>query len=395
VRWRGGRALGAALAAAVVLGGAAAAAAPRWWDDGERPAPAVAAAKADAFAPAAAAPPVLGHLRTYRVGAGLDPTGRQDVTGALLALFRRIPDGSRVVFPAGSRYRIEGTVELAGRSRLLIDGNGSEFFATAAVDPNRAHWRLLGGSDLELRGIRIRGANPDGGSRAAYHTDLQWQHGVDLRGVRRVLLDGVRVSDVYGDCVYVGSALTGGWSEDVRVQASTCERNGRQGVAVTAGRRVLLQGSSLAQISLMTVDLEPNGPSGGASDVLVTGNRVAGESRQQFVGIGGDGPVSRVRVEGNVLTGKALTVLVVSPKGKPRTGIAVIDNRSDTADDRPNGASLAFQDVRGLRVQGNLAPLGGAGMALVQLTCSSAATIEGNTYPGGVAQVRSSGSRCD
>jgi len=73
----------------------------------------------------------------------------------------------------------------------------------------------------------------------------------------------------------------------------------------------------------------------------------------------------------------------------------VLDNRSDTADDRPFSASLVFQRVRGLRVEGNLAPLSGPDMALVQLTCSSGVTVGGNTYPGGAAQVRSAGSRCD
>jgi hypothetical protein len=390
---RGGRTLGAALAAAVVLGAAAAAAAPRWWDD-RTPAP-VAGSAADAFVPAAARPPALGRLRTYRVGPTIDPTGSRDVSGALVDFFRTVRDGSRVLFPTGARYRIDGTVEIAGRSRLLVDGTGAQFFATSAGDPNRAHWRLVGGSDLELRGLTIRGANPDGGTPAAYHPDRQWQHGIDVRGAHQVLLDGITVTDVYGDCVYVGSAPTGDWSEDVLVRGATCARSGRQGFAVTAGRRVELTGSSFAGISLMTVDLEPNGPSGGATDVLVARNRVAGKSRQQFVGLGGAGPVSRVRVEPNVLTGKALTMIVVSPHGQRRTGIAVLGNRSDTADDRPYGASLVFQEVRGLRVEDNLAPLSGPGMALVLLTCTSASTVTGNTYPGGVAQVRSAGTECD
>jgi hypothetical protein len=395
MRWRVGRSYGAVVGIVLVLGGAAAAAAPRWWEATGPDTATAAGAVTDGIVPAAPAAPVLGRLRTYRVGPDVDPTGTRDVTDALLAFFRRVPDGSRVLFPARSRYRIDGTVELDGRSRLLVDGGGSEFFATTAGDPNRAHWRLVGGSDLELRNLSIRGANGDGGTPAAYRPDRQWQHGVDLRGVRRVLLDRVTVTDLYGDCVYVGAAPTGGWSEDVRVRAARCARNGRQGLAVTAGRRVALQGGSFAQISLMTVDLEPNGPSGGAADIRVSGNRVAGQSRQQFIGIGGVGPVSRVRIEDNVLTGKPLTVLVVSPGGQPRTDLAVLDNRSDTADDRPFSASLVFQRVRGLRVEGNLAPLSGPDMALVQLTCSSGVTVGGNTYPGGAAQVRSAGSRCD
>src|SRR4029453_9571110 len=99
--------------------------APRWWDAGGPDTARAAGPAADVLAPAGPAAPVLGRLRTYRVGPDIDPTGTRDVTDALLAFFRRVPDGSRVLFPVRSRYRIEGTVELDGRSRLLVDGAGS------------------------------------------------------------------------------------------------------------------------------------------------------------------------------------------------------------------------------------------------------------------------------
>jgi polygalacturonase len=346
------------------------------------------------FVPAAPAPPAMPAAPVIRVPGTIDRTGAADVTAALLAFLRRVPDGARVVFPPRSRYRVEGTLELTGRSRLVLDGSGSEFFATIVGDGQRAHWRLVGGSDLTLRQMTIRGPNPDGGTAAAFHDALQWQHGVDLRGVSRALIERVRVSDVYGDCVYLGLGPGQRWSSDIRVSDSQCARNGRQGVALTAARRVVVERNRLAQIALMTFDVEPNGRPGGAADVLISDNVVGTGPRQQFLGIVGRGPVARVQTERNVLRGKALTVLVTSLAGDDRSGIAVLENRSDTAHYDPDGFAMYVEGVRGLWVEGNVAPLSGPNMALVRLACTTSAVIRGNTYPGGTAQARRVRSEC-
>jgi hypothetical protein len=381
-----------ALLGVVLLGGVVAASA-RKWDSG---ASTVSGPGADpmSFAVAPPAAPVTAASTNVLVGNALDPTGTGDVTAGLLAFLRRVPDGARVVFPPHSRYRVDGTIEVVNRSHLVLDGNGSEFFTTIPGNAQRAHWRLVGGSDLTLLNMKITGPNADGGTLRAFHEERQWQHGVDIRGVRRVLLAHVDIANVFGDCIYLGSGPTERWSEDVQVRDSRCRRNGRQGIAITAARRVLVEKNELAQIALMTFDVEPNGSPGGAADVRIRHNTVGSGPRQQFLGIGGSGPVDRVVVELNVLVGKALTVLVTSPPGQVRTGIAILENRSDTAYEEPTGAAMLIEGVRGLRIEDNLAPLSARDMALVQLTCTTSATVSGNTYPGGVAQVRTTDTTC-
>jgi hypothetical protein len=339
-------------------------------------------------------PPMPAGTTTIRIGDYIDGTGTHDVTAALLDFLRRVPDGSRILFEAGARYRVEGTLELVDRSRLILDGNGAEFFSTERGSANRAHWRLLGGSDLVLRRMSIRGANPDGGKPKAFHEDMQWQHGIDLRGSRRVLIDQVGVSDVYGDCVYLGSESTGAWTEDVEVREHDCRRNGRQGIGATAARRVVVHDSNLEQIGLMTIDLEPNAQSGGVTDVTVQGNRIGTGERQQFLGISGDGLIARINVQRNVLVGKALTVVVLAGKRQSITDIVVLDNRSDTAYNESGGAAMVFQGVRGLRVEHNVAPLARPGMALVALKCTTDVRVVGNTYWRGVSQVRGDATEC-
>jgi Right handed beta helix region len=386
------RVLGLIVVIAGVLGTAAAASA-RYVDRGPD-VPSPGAAGRNSLPLALPSRPALPEGPTVRVPDSIDRTGARDVTTALLRFLGHVPDGAHILFPPRSRYRVEGTLELVDRSRLALDGRGSEFFATTIGSGQRAHWRIVGGSDLTLEGMTVHGPNHAGGTPSAFQDELQWQHGVDLRGVRRAVVDRMTVDNVHGDCVYVGIGPADRWSEDVQIRNLECRRNGRQGVAITAARRVAVVRSRLAEMALMAFDVEPNGAPGGAADVLIQDNSVSGDSRHQFLGIGGDGPVARVKVERNVLTGKALTALVTSPPGQRRTGIAILDNRSDTGYDQTDGAAIEARGVQGLTVEGNMAPLSAPNMALVLLTCTTSTEILGNVYPGGVAEVRQAVSSC-
>ena len=97
---------------------------------------------------------------------------------------------------------------------------------------------------------------------------LQHQHGVDLRGTADVELDRVQISDTYGDCVYVGQpwSTVDTWSSDVHMHDSSCTGAGRNGIALTAGRNVLVETSSFERIALNTFGLEPNGAGFGARE---------------------------------------------------------------------------------------------------------------------------------
>jgi hypothetical protein len=115
------------------------------------------------FVPAAPVSPALPATPVVRVPDIIERTGRSDVTATLLGFLHRVLDGFRVVFRPRSRYRVEGTLELTGRSRLVLDSGRSEFFATTVGTPTVPNGRLVGGSDLALRQM-IRGPNPVGGT---------------------------------------------------------------------------------------------------------------------------------------------------------------------------------------------------------------------------------------
>jgi len=318
----------------------------------------------------------------------IDATGRTDVTGQLLAFFSRVPDFHTISFPAYARYRVEGTLELADRRGLVFQGNNSTIFTSTRGDPQRAHWRVIRGAQVVFRDLIVRGANRAGGTPGAFVSSLQWQHGFDLRGVTAVEIDHVTITDVYGDCVYVGLGLgtRPWWSSGVHVHESECRRNGRQGVAITAGQDVTVDHTSFDTTGLMTFDIEPNDEDGGAERVTIVNNWVAGGFRQ-FFAVVGDGAVSNVVVSHNTLIATALTV-VVTRSGQRRTGIVISGNTSTVAYRGRDDAPMQFDGVDSLTVTGNVQSLTGPNMTLARVARSCFVNISRNNAPGGVGEVR-------
>jgi hypothetical protein len=331
--------------------------------------------------------------QVVRVPQSIDSIGAGDVTPALNSFFASVPDYSTVLFPAGGRYRVDGTLELTGYRWLTIDGQGSTFSTSVVGSGQRAHWRFQGGSGLTVRNLVVRGADTAGGTAGAFRWALQWQHGIDLRGVTGVTLQNVTVTNVYGDCFYLGMGSTGSWSSSVRITGSTCQRNGRQGLAVTAARGVMVENSRFDAVGLNTFDLEPNGPSGGASGVTFSHNRVDAGGRQ-VLSIAGDGPVQDVRLDSTIVSARPLTVTVAPALDFRRSNIAVTNNISDTSAYGDGGSAFDIEGTVGITVTGNVVPLAGPNRVLAKVFRSCRWTFGRNSYPGGVAEYRTFSATC-
>ena len=235
-----------------------------------------------------------------------------DVTPAIPSWIASVPDNSVLSFASNACYRIEGTIEVTNRNGLVFDGNGSTFKATSTNAPSyRSQWRLTRGSRLVLREMVLRGANPNPGT---LNDALQHQHGVDLRGTAGVELDRVQISSTYGDCVYVGQpwSTVDTWSSDVHMHDSSCTGAGRNGVAFTAGRNVLVETSSFERIGLNTFGLEPNGAGFGARDVTIRRNQVGTVAFSVLAALK-DSPIESVTFAENRLVGEGMLIAVLPP----------------------------------------------------------------------------------
>jgi hypothetical protein len=337
------------------------------------------------FAAAAAQP-----AEKHRVPPTIDGAGNTDVTAQLQQFIDSVPDGSVVEFPRGARYRVDGTIQLRSRANLTFEGNRATIFAATTGARDRAQWAITGGSRLVFRNLVVRGANPEGGiGDAAYREDLAFQHGFTLGGVDGLDLDHVTVSDVYGDFVYVGPDKAGTWSQNVWIHDSIFTRNGRQGIAITAGRNVVIERNRISNTRRSTFDFEPNTKRGGAENIHVLSNEV-GRGRLLFVASHGNGPVNDVVITGNKLD-RVLSVDVKSPGGDRRSRFWVTGNKSSTpADHRP----MLFIRVDSVVVSDNVQPVNRKGQAGVGLDDVCGARVEGNDFGSGTPATDGSGDRC-
>lgn len=320
-----------------------------------------------------------------------------DSTATLRDQIAATPDGGTLTLAPGGCYLANDTIEITNRHDLTIDGNGAIIRSTTTGDPQRAHLRWIGGTNLAVRNLTIIGSNTAcGGLACAYNDALQYQHGLDLRGVTGWTATNVTIDYVYGDCVYVGLGYDAAtWSTDVTVSAATCRRNGRMGVAVVAGQRVTVADSTLDLVGLSSLICEPNGGVTGCLTLEFVRNTI-GRSRHwpvAVVGYSGGGAISGVVVRDNTIRNRSMAVKIERAQGPRPSGIQVINNSGDVAE--WFGGSAGVVDVieaDAVTVTGNAQPLV-AGQYFVYAR-ASCVDVGSNVVAGGAGELLDESPSC-
>ncbi len=138
----------------------------------------------------------------------------------------------------------------------MLEGNG----ATLRVDNPGGTW--LGGpinlhsqrtsfghnSHITIRNFNLVGSNPN--TTTIYSPGSgENQHGVGIWGGSYIEITGNRISKTYGDGVYVsGNDDTHASADSVWIHDNTFTYAGRNGIALTAGTNVLIEGNSFDKV---------------------------------------------------------------------------------------------------------------------------------------------------
>ncbi len=185
------------------------------------------------------------------------------VENQLMAWLDTVPDNSVVQFPANACYGLNETINIEDAVGLTIDGNGSTFKALTPGSGNRDNWRFEGGTNITVKNMIVRGANPSAGvNNNAYDGTREWQHGFRFAGTDTALLDNVQVYDMFGDFVEAmwdwryGNVSQAPMARNITVQNSRFERNGRMGFGLTGVDGFALQDSYIGEVNMAAVDLE-------------------------------------------------------------------------------------------------------------------------------------------
>jgi hypothetical protein len=323
----------------------------------QSPAPTPADAPTPRLSPNASPSPVRPDPSlTASIPATVDASGTTDVTAELQAVIDEAPDGSSLRFEIGARYRIEGSLLIAGRRDLTLDGRGATLIARQLTeDPERAHVRIVSSERVVVRDIAIIGANPDPGT---FRAGFEWQHGVSIQGGHQITLERVSIDRPMGDCVYIAND-TQAWAAAVTIVDTSCQGAARQGIAVVGGRSIVVERSTFGSIGLSVLDLEPaaGGPvPQGAHGIVFRDNVVDGPVGEKLLNATGVGQISDVLVQDTRVSGArwGIATQVAPHAGSPRYQDVVF--RGNTAEGAFVGrghAVLFFGDVDGLVVEAN------------------------------------------
>jgi hypothetical protein len=317
----------------------------------------------------------------------------------VMAWLATVPDGSTVRFGQGRCYGQDGTITLTNRNGLVIDGQGSEFRALTPGGSHRSSWRIVGGRNLTVRNLALRGSNPQG----AYDHAVEWQHGFAVEGVQGMTLSNVQVREVWGDGIDLWRGAPSpacgddaSSARDVLIAGALLERIGRQGVAVVDAERITVQDSAIGPVAWANVDVETDDPCEIARHITLARNSFGSNGWGVIVngGFGAAPQVGDVTATDNVQTAPTVDtgiltpdpcrapVRILSPDAAYRDGYAFSGNRFLT----PNNA-FVFRRVRNVDVSSNSvsfgAPIPGCdSRAGVRLTDSHTVGITDNVFSG-------------
>jgi hypothetical protein len=313
---------------------------------------------------------------TYRVPSSIDASGGSDASAELISFIKSVPNGSVISFPGSGVYRIDKGLLLAGRTNLVLDGNGATLkMRGAGSDEAASAFLLRGSSHIAIRQFTVVGNNPN--TSTIFVPGNEQGHVLSLSGwygggpSSYVEMSNVAGSHVYGDGAYLEGENVGTHrpSHDIWIHDNSFSYVGRNGVSSINVTDVLVEDNRFDKIGYHVWDIEPN---------LAAERVVRNTFRQNSVGsyshiahlLGffvaswnptGLSRIDSITVAGNTVSGTASASYDGSPRGLNlkfvvgNTSDVVVKNNSSTR--AAIGPVLYFSKVSGVTVTNNTQPL--------------------------------------
>lgn len=167
--------------------------------------------------------------------------------------------GGEVMIPVGD-YLIDPVVGLKLRSNVsLTMSHGVILRARPTIAPNYAILRILDATNVCVRGGSLMGERGEHLGSVG-----EWGMGIDIRGSRAILIEGVKISNCWGDGIYIGSSSKNstGTCSNITISGVVCENNRRQGLTIVSCSGALIANCEFIGTNGTSpsagVDIEPN-----------------------------------------------------------------------------------------------------------------------------------------
>jgi Right handed beta helix region len=210
-----------------------------------------------------------------REGRGLPPLISVKRAALLVALVLAFPSTADALTVTNANGRV-------------LDGGGRTI-RFCRSDPHAAGIRLVGGSNVTIRNWTIVGCNTHG----RYVPRVEWQHGIEVLGTQGVLIERVRIADVYGDGISLFHDRYSTPARGVHVRRVRIRNVGRQGIGIIDATGTRIGRTWISGTPWSAIDLEPDHPEGHADDVAVRRSRFSRMGRYAVESGHTDGPSFR------------------------------------------------------------------------------------------------------
>ena len=281
----------------------------------------------------------------------IDATGSTDVSAALNAWVKTVPNGSTIVFKSNGTYRLNSALLISSRQNLTFDGNGATLRSYGGYSESGSVLRVFGCTGITIRDIKLVGNSPTPG---VYIGGKEYAHGVQIVQGGDIEIDNSTISNVYGDAVNSDYDTDGVWVHD-----STINRPGRAGIVVLSGINWLVENNYFYNPSNTSaiVDIEPYEADGVVRHFTFRNNTIAGNTFYFAANYGS--AISDITISGNTALNGSLRAIIgrVGPRPQRVTitnniakGPAVTWNP-----DALSGGGMVLMHIDGLTVTGNVA----------------------------------------
>ena len=254
---------------------------------------------------------------------GVASDGSTNVTLLMQAVLDSVPDGRCLRFRLDGRYRHDGTLTLAGRNDLTIDGNGAVLFTDrrgrilpGAPNSKRSHVRVIAGSNVTIKDLSIDGPNRRGTSPDIYESE----HGFNVMGAAGLTIVDSSVRQVYGDFVYIDDVTWPFFSgimsptSGLLVLDNTFKVAGRHGLGVSGNAvGVRFEGNLVQRVQRSGVDFELH-PARAISNIEIVGNTFRAFNLNWIAA--GSGPATDIYIGFNQILGDSMH-LKMGPRDAP------------------------------------------------------------------------------
>lgn len=204
--------------------------------------------------------------------------GKTDDTHAIQSAIDALPSaGGTVHVPAGN-YMIDASRAINLRSNMRLEMAPEAQLTALPNALKRYHVIKVWHAD----NVQIDGGRVVGERDQHQGSEGEWGYGINIQGSRKVTVTGTRISDCWGDGMWIGAFGKGlgiDMAMDVTLRNVVCTNNRRQGLSLGPCKRVRILDSTFSNTHGTApqsgIDLEPMGQ-GDTRDVLIQGCTITG-----------------------------------------------------------------------------------------------------------------------